>query len=98
MFYQTDRDTWRNYGTLSKLKELNTIDREEGKDKKRQEGYIYMCVRVLQEGKRMGQNKNVVLRNLRQVFFITNESPCHDSLFNILNFLSHFHDIIQKDS
>jgi hypothetical protein len=44
VFYQTDRDTCRNSGTLFKLKELNTIDREEGKNKKLQEGYIDMCV------------------------------------------------------
>lgn len=46
MLYQTDRDTWRTSGTLSKLKELNSVDREESKDKKRQEGCIYMCVRA----------------------------------------------------
>jgi hypothetical protein len=46
VFYQTDRDTWRNSGTLFKLKELNTIDRKKSKNKKLQEGYIDMCVRA----------------------------------------------------
>lgn len=49
MLYQTDRDTWRTSGTsgtISKLKELNSVDGEESKDKKRREGYIYMCARA----------------------------------------------------